>query len=156
MRSRDVAALVGISYRQLDYLARTRSVDMPDPGSGHYRDWPPAMVVRLALACHLAASAPGTQSQLPEIVRLAMAMGEDPPRRGYALLCRCPSILVWAANWADVRRSLEEAGAALVVRYDLDDLLGAQADQLLNAGPAQPAAHRRPRRRHRPRWPTYT
>lgn len=156
MRSRDVAALVGISYRQLDYLVRTRSVDMPDPGSGNYRDWPPAMVVRLALACHLAASAPGTQSQLPEIVRLAMAMGEDPPHRGYALLCRRPAMLMWAASWADVRRSLEEAGAALVVRYDLDDLLGRQAEQLLAAAPAPAATHQRRRRRHRPRWPTYT
>lgn len=136
MRSRDAADTIGISYRQLDYLTRCGVLDQqPDgagrplnSGSGSRRWWDTETVVRLALAYHLASATPGTSvSQFPELARLALD-APPPPRRGYGLVCPDPTTLLWAASWADVRRTLEDVGAALVVTYDLDALLGDRID----------------------------
>jgi len=47
--SHEVARMVGVSYRQLDYWIRVGTIDMPDgmPGSGRQRVWTPDDVARL-------------------------------------------------------------------------------------------------------------
>lgn len=129
--SRVVCRTIGCSYRQLDYLTRcgVKPAGSPaNPGSGNHRMWDAGQVVRLALAFHLAKAMPGT-STFPDIAPAAMDPGLcAPPRRGYAMMTHDPMEVRWAATWADVRRMVESWGAAVIVTYDLDDLVGADVD----------------------------
>lgn len=137
MRSPDAADTIGISYRRLDYL--TRCGVFPggrdgagrhmNRGSGSRRTWDPEVVVRLALAYRMSTvlATTSASSRFPELARLAVE-APTPPRRGYALVAADPLTLLWAASWADVRTTLEQVGAALVVTYDLDELVGDRID----------------------------
>jgi hypothetical protein len=119
VRSADVCDLVGISYRQLDYLTRCGVVHGQNRGSGCRRQWDREDVLRLALARHVAGYTPGPVSSFPELASLALD-APTPPARGYAVLSTEPTRLTWAASWADVRRHVEEEGHATVVAYDLE------------------------------------
>jgi hypothetical protein len=137
----DAAAAIGVSFRQLDYLSRTEGdhpLIPPSAGSGVHRRWDVAVVVRLALAHHIAQSVPGIgpgQSLFP-----AVAMGcldptlGAPPRWGYA--CVSPDCVVqWADSRAAILRAMTATGAVLVVPYDLDDLVGTHVNLDLDYGP---------------------
>lgn len=140
----DAAAAIGVSFRQLDHLSRTEGGAHPlipaSAGSGIRRRWDVAVVVRLALAHHIAQAVPGIgpgQSLFP-----AVAMGcldptlGAPPRWGYA--CVSPDCKVqWADSRAAILRAMTAAGAVLVVPYDLDVLLEGHVDLDLDYGPRQ-------------------
>lgn len=83
-----VAAIVGLSYRQLDYLART--IDWT-PGSGGHRIWSAADIRRLTIAKAIDAAAPGPgksqRGSLPTIARAVLA-GPPPPASGWAAYFR--------------------------------------------------------------------
>lgn len=143
MRSHAVASLLGLTYRQIDFLARTTGC-VEAHGSGSRREWGADTVLRLAVAAALARQLPGAvttpgRSVLPEVAALAFQMPTPPPRSGYACLTPNPWALTWVSTWADVRRTLDTHGAAVVIRYDLADLLGPAYDTLL----AEAAAGRR-------------
>jgi len=123
MTTPQTAEAVGCTYRQLDHAARVRG---DSHGSGHRRMWSPAEVVRLALAFQLAAAYPGTGrsgSPFPALADAALAVQADPPRRGYAMITG-GSDVSWVATWSDVRRTVDDHASAVVVAYDLDQLVG--------------------------------
>lgn len=128
MRSVEAVQAIGCSPRQLDYLTRSGAVRGMNRGSGSRRMWDAEQVIRLALAYHLTKAMPGT-STFPAVAPAAL---DDhlpaPPRRGYAMMAPDPVEVRWAATWADVRRMVEDWGAAVIVTYDLDDLVGDRVD----------------------------
>ncbi|HMJ75140.1 MAG TPA: hypothetical protein VK507_04160 [Iamia sp.] len=126
MTTPQTAEAVGCSYRQLDHAARRRG---DSKGSGHRRMWTPAEVVRLALAYQLAAAYPSSGSNatpFPWIAAAALAVEVEPPDRGYAMVTG-PDVS-WVATWSDVRRTVDDHRSAVVVAYDLDDLVGEVLD----------------------------
>lgn len=129
--SRQVCDTIGCTYRQLDYLTRCGvkpAGSAANPGSGARRMWAAEQVVRLALAYHLTKVMPGT-STFPDVAPAALDNDlPAPPRRGYAMMAPDPIEVRWAATWADVRRMVEDWGAAVIVTYDLDALVGDQVD----------------------------
>lgn len=139
MRSHEAADTIGISYRRLDYLTRCGVLDdradaagrSMNSGSGTRRTWDPGVVIRLALAWHIAEALPTAgdrgHSLFPGLAAAAIA-ADPPPRRGYGLVAPDPVTLLWAASWADVRTTLQDVGAAMVVTYDLDDIIGDRID----------------------------
>ena len=128
MRSRDAAAIIGCSYRQLDHLTRTGVIDGMSLGSGHRRQWDPGVVLRLALAFHLASAVPGS-SVFPEVAAAVVRRRlPDPPRQGFVLLEPESLEVVWVAELIDAFEPLAEWGAVLVVAYDLDEIVGGRAD----------------------------
>lgn len=131
MPSRQACRTIGCTYRQLDYLTRSGAVAGMNRGSGSRRLWPASTVVRLAIANHMTGVLPtaGDASVFPDVARAALDshLG-DPPRQGYAVLIPDPFTMAWAGSWADLRRAIDNVGAAVVVRYDLDELVGDVVD----------------------------
>jgi len=131
MRSVDVCKAVGISFRRLDYLARTKQLDGMATGSGCPRVWDDRLVVRLALANRLASVGPQapSQSAFQEVATAALDPEvPDPPRSGYALVTQQPSTVTWAPGWPEVQAAIASHGAVLLVAYDLDELVGQWVD----------------------------
>jgi len=130
MSSRQACSTIGCTYRQLDYLTRSGAVAGMNQGSGSRRRWPTRTVIRLALANHMTGVIPanGDATAFPDVARAAMDPTEDPPRRGYAVLAPEPMTMMWAGSWADLRRAIDDVGAAVVVRYDLAELVGSDVD----------------------------
>lgn len=126
VRTCDVAELLGVSYRRVDYLTRTGAVDGMNLGSGSRREWDTATVIRLVLANHVVAAVPvpGDATPFPDVARAALANHHEPPRRGYAIMASDPLAISWVATWADVRPLVEHSGAVVLVAYDLDALVG--------------------------------
>lgn len=131
MLSKHAVTAIGCTYRQLDNLTRVGAVKGQGTGSGVKRQWSTDQVIRLALAYHLSCAMPGANgyaSAFPMLARAALRCRRTPPRTGYAVAMVDPVGLLWASNWADLRRAIDREGAAVVVRYDLDDLVGAHID----------------------------
>jgi hypothetical protein len=132
LSSAQVCRIVGCSYRQLDYLTRLDVIQGMNRGSGSRRHWPLYVVVRLAIARFMTDVVPSVNDVLTPFPAMAQAALDEsldnPPRRGYAVLVSDPPKMMWAGTWADLRQVVEEEGAALIVRYDLDDLVGADID----------------------------
>jgi hypothetical protein len=132
MRTTEAVGAIGCTFRQLDHLTRLGIIQGFTPGSGNSRSWPEPLVVRLALAYHIAQAVPRANRHLtpfPEIVRTVLDRAvPPPPRRGYGVMSVDPMTMTWSATWADLRREIDEAGAAVVVSFDLDDLVGEYVD----------------------------
>ncbi len=131
MLSKQAVKAIGCTYRQLDHLTRVGAVRGQATGSGNRRQWTVDQVVRLALANHIRCAVPVANefaSPFPTVARAALACRRPPPRNGYAVLLADPMTLMWAGNWADLRRAIDLGGAAVVVVYDLDALLGEHID----------------------------
>jgi hypothetical protein len=138
MRSRDVADLAGISYRQLDYL--TRHPESPinhDPnvayrGSGVYREWTPHQAVRLLLAAHLSAATVAiTDNGSPfNAYAFALLRYNDPiPTTGWVACNTEPDAgleFSFADNPVDLMAAIETMRSALVTAYDLQELATAR------------------------------
>lgn len=131
MLSKQAVQAIGCTYRQLDNLTRVGAVPAQAVGSGNRRQWTVDQVVRLALANHIRMAMPVVNeytSPFPAIARIALTCRRPPPRSGYAVLLVDPLELTWAGNWADLRRAIDHGGAAVVVSYDLDALVGEHLD----------------------------
>jgi hypothetical protein len=132
MRSQRACQIIGCTFRQLDYLTRTQpALAGMNNGSGSRRTWDSLQVVRLAIAYQVASVLADTSSVsgLPEIARAALDPDlPEPVRNGYAVLIPDPLEMRWAATWADVRTAVDGIGAAVVVAYDLDVMLGGRMD----------------------------
>lgn len=140
MQTADAAAAIGVPYMRLHRLAT--EVDDPmlpgSPGSGHYRLWDVAAVIRLAVARHLA----GQLSAQPggSFTDLAVACLDpglpEPPRKGWAVVTP-PAAVDWATDFPAVRAMAERFGAVLLVPFDLDDLVGTHINLDLDYPPPQ-------------------
>jgi hypothetical protein len=132
MRSTEAVTAIGCTFRQLDHLTRLGIIKGLSTGSGNPRSWPQPIVARLALAYHITQAVPRANldaSPFPEVARAVLDPAvSPPPRRGYAVLAAEPTAISWSASWADLRRAIDNAGAAVVVPFDLDDLVGRYID----------------------------
>jgi hypothetical protein len=131
MLSKQAVKVIGCTYRQLDNLTRTGAIAGQAIGSGNRRQWDVDQVIRLTLANHIRCAMPTTNdcaSPFPVIAKAALGCRRPPPRTGYAVLLVDPLELLWASNWADLRRAIDLGGAAVVVAYDLDALVGQHVD----------------------------
>jgi len=129
MRTTEAVDTIGCTFRQLDYLTRLGIIKGQGTGSGNARSWPEQLVARIALAYHIAQAIPTERGRgvFPQMAQLVVD-SPAPPRRGYAVVAVDPLWLIWAPSWADVRRSVDGLGAAVVVSFDLDDLVGTRID----------------------------
>jgi hypothetical protein len=131
MRSREVADLAGITYRQLDYLTRTvphLNDGTLSRGSGTRRHWTPHQLTRITIA-QLLADASGAPS-LPAMATALFDIDADPPRAGWAWCSLDPIDAGYSNDVRDLVEHLEEAGAGVVVSYNLADLYGPAAHVL--------------------------
>lgn len=126
--SRDVCDLLGISYRQLDYLTRTGAVTGPDmnKGSGSRRTFTPDQVQRLAVARRLADNIPTTRatsgSVWPRLAAAVMA-GPPPPPRGFAVLDTVGTVRYPTTLTVD-----DVPNGSIVMNYDASDVWAALED----------------------------
>jgi hypothetical protein len=131
MRSRQVADLAGISYRQLDYLTRTvdaLSDGTMSRGSGTRRLWTPDQLARITIAALLTDAA--GQANLPAMANAVFTVNARPPRAGWAWCSHDPVDAGYSADIRDLVEHLEQAGAGVVVSYNLEDLYGPAAHVL--------------------------
>lgn len=81
LSTREVCDLLGVSFRQMDYVARTVIGDTP--GSGVHRRWDDVTIDRLTVARALLDAAGALvaprQSPWPQLVDAVMAAGEPTP-----------------------------------------------------------------------------
>lgn len=138
MRTSDLAAHLGVSYRQLDYLTRRpdaalTNADLGANGSGTRRTWPAAVVARLEVAVALAAATPGPEasSTFPALADAVIAWTGIVPMAGWALLTEAGHVTI-ADEPVDLLDAIEASGGGLVVRYELSD---AVLDALLTETP---------------------
>jgi hypothetical protein len=139
MRSRTVADLAGITYRQLDYLTRHPHSPLSralNQGSGSRRDWSPRQVICIALANHLAGAtvsdAPGNGSFVSYAFTLLRHNGPI-PHNGW-IACSTdpdgPLEIDFADSPTDLLTAIETMRAAVVAAYDLTEILGCSPDRL--------------------------
>jgi hypothetical protein len=135
MRTATVAALTGISYRQLDYLTRhpdtAPHIDhrAQGHGAGNARWWAPHLVRRLILAQAVQEAFP--QLALPAVARPLLEAPFPPPDRGWLVLDTDPDQPVtYVADQFDLADALPAVGAALVLPYDLAALVTDRAPHL--------------------------
>jgi hypothetical protein len=125
LSSRDVCALLDVTYRQLDYTIRAvpevAQLDSMNAGSGSRRRWDLATVARLSVAARLseAVSLNGDRrgSQWLPGVRAVMR-GPTPPARGFVILDADGDV-----HYRDTLPADTPVGpVGLVVRYDMGDI----------------------------------
>jgi hypothetical protein len=136
MRSRDVADLAGISYRQLDYLTRTvphLNDGTMSRGSGSRRHWNPDQLNRITIAALLADAG---ATSLPAMTTALFDIDAPPPRAGWAWYTPDPVEAGYSADIRDLIDHLEQAGAGTLVAYNLADLYGPAAHLLDQPVPA--------------------
>jgi hypothetical protein len=129
VRSPHVCALTGLTYRQLDFLTRSRRSypllrgPIPARGSGNARRWPRHVVRRLMITAH--AERAGAGRDLPELAERILA-GPEPPDAGWLILggpaTGLPDV-AYASDPAEMCQQLLAAGGAFqVIDYDLEQL----------------------------------
>lgn len=131
---REVCALAGITYRQLDYLARTRRIPDFDgtPGSGNRRRWSADLARRISVAACIHRFSPtwgqsaDTVHSFPFVAGVVLD-GPPPPATGWAITTSDGAIAytVDADGLIDTIPVLETAPvgtAVLVVRYDVSQV----------------------------------
>lgn len=127
MQTVDAAAAIGVPYAHLHRLATdVRDPALPGtPGSGRPRLWDVAVVVRLAVARHIASQVPAhSVGGFTDLAVACLDPGlDEPPRKGWAIVTP-PANVEWADSYPQVRRLAERHGAVLLVPYDLDTLVG--------------------------------
>lgn len=117
MRTRELARHLGVSYRQLDYLARrpelrTVSADLAGAtGSGTRRHWSPEVVARLEIAGRLA----DVSGQPWGILAAAVMRSPEPPLAGWALLDG--GGVHFAADEYELVEALAEVEGGIVARF---------------------------------------
>lgn len=120
-----MADRLGLSYRQLDYLARILSLDphhLGARGSGTRRVWPPYVVARLEVAQALLSAVPTLSMETiggPTWTGLARAVLEhdqDPPPSGWVILDDLGD-LHYCTTSTDLGRVLGRGSGAVVARF---------------------------------------
>lgn len=112
-----VAHMVGISYRQLDYLIRSGAITVPQAAWQSPRRWTPELIHRLQVAVALNhvltnIGGPTTQtSQLPYIMKAVMA-GSEPA--GHWVALRSGAVSYGATVDALFPKSMDSQGAMVV------------------------------------------
>ncbi len=120
LTSRQTCAIVGVSYRQLDYAARTiRQLRDLAHGSGSRRRWPVSLVRRLQVAAQLDAATASNQYAGSRWIAAARACvaGPEPPESGFAILSPHDQVGYYQTiNAAD----LPSKAIGTLIRYELD------------------------------------
>lgn len=127
MRTRQLADLLGVSYRQLDYLTRREGAALTNAvlganGSGTRRTWPAAIVARLEVAVALAAAAPGSDSTsaFPVLADAVVAWTGVVPMAGWVFLSEAGHVTV-SDEPVELLDAIEDSGGGIVVHYELSD-----------------------------------
>ena len=134
MRTNTVAAVTGITYRQLDYLTRhpTTAPHIHERARGHgagtARWWPPDLVKRLILAQAVVEAWPALN--LPAAALPLLAAPLPPPDRGWLILpTDHTQPLAYVADQFDLADALPAVGACVVLPYDLAALVAERAPE---------------------------
>lgn len=131
MRTATVAQLTTLTYRQLDYLTRTRLThtcpDLVYPGAGNAREWPPSLVRRLMIAAEVIRNHP--QLGLPDVVDDVLAGPEPPPAAWYVATAGRVRVVTYTLDPAPIVSALLPGCSLVVLRYDLAALVTERAPE---------------------------
>jgi hypothetical protein len=117
LSTRELSDRLGVSYRQLDYLARNvPGGDLAGAaGSGSRRRWPASLVGRLTLATHLA----GVSGRPWRDMALSVLhAGEPPAAVGWVLLDDLGDVHYAVDHW-ELARLVARGNGGIVSRYTL-------------------------------------
>ena len=121
LSTRELAAHLNVTYRQLDHLARQHGPDGRDlagargSGAGRTRWWTPELVARLEVATALAQASGHLWGNVAAAIVTA---DEEPPRSGWVLLDDLGDVY-YVTSERGVARLLARGNGGITARYAL-------------------------------------
>jgi hypothetical protein len=122
LSTNELGARLGLTFRQLDHLARTMAVDGVDiagsTGSGIHRVWPWGVVNRLEVAAALSRQIPEPATYRWSSIARAVLQGPHPPPVGWVLLDDFGDVYYARDEW-ELGRALARGDGGLVAHFAL-------------------------------------